>query len=206
MTEKEKMIRGELYLAGDETLVADRKRARRLTERFNRLGIDELEERNEILSALLGSTKGSYYIEPNFKCDYGYNIHVGDRFYANFDCIFLDICPITFGDDCMLAPGVHIYTATHPIDPIERISGYEFGKPVTIGDRVWIGGGAIINPGVTIGDEAVIASGAVVTKDVPPRTVVGGNPARVIKTIDGQKLLNTRFRSFLHDLFSCISG
>lgn len=184
MTEKEKMIRGELYLAGDETLVADRKHARRLTERFNRSGIDDLEERKEILSALLGSTKESYYIEPNFKCDYGYNIHLGKRFYANFDCVFLDICPITFGDDCMLAPGVHIYTATHPIDPIERISGYEFGKPVTIGDRVWIGGGAIINPGVTIGDEAVIASGAVVTKDVPPRTVVGGNPARVIKTID----------------------
>lgn len=184
MTEKEKMIRGELYLAGDETLVKDRKHARRLTERFNRSGIDDLEERKEILSALLGSTKESYYIEPNFKCDYGYNIHLGKRFYANFDCVFLDICPITFGDDCMLAPGVHIYTATHPIDPIERISGYEFGKPVTIGDRVWIGGGAIINPGVTIGDEAVIASGAVVTKDVPPRTVVGGNPARVIKTID----------------------
>lgn len=184
MTEKEKMIRGELYLAGDETLVKDRKHARRLTERFNRSGIDDLGERKEILDTLLGSTKESYYIEPNFKCDYGYNIHLGERFYANFDCVFLDICPITFGDDCMLAPGVHIYTATHPIDPIERISGYEFGKPVTIGDRVWIGGGAIINPGVTIGDEAVIASGAVVTKDVPPRTVVGGNPARVIKTID----------------------
>ncbi|WP_214757083.1 maltose acetyltransferase domain-containing protein [Exiguobacterium sp. s123] len=184
MSEKEKMIRGELYLAGDETLVADRKHARRLTEQFNRSGIDDLEGRKEILSELLGSTKGSYYIEPNFKCDYGYNIHVGDRFYANFDCVFLDICPITFGDDCMLAPGVHIYTATHPIDPIDRISGYEFGKPVTIGDRVWIGGGAIINPGVTIGDEAVVASGAVVTKDVPSRTVVGGNPARVIKTID----------------------
>jgi len=184
MSEKEKMIRGELYLAGDATLVADRKQARRLTERFNRSGIDDLEERKEILGALLGSTKGSYYIEPNFKCDYGYNIHLGERFYANFDCVFLDICPITFGDDCMLAPGVHIYTATHPIDPIERISGYEFGKPVTIGDRVWIGGGAIINPGVTIGDEAVVASGAVVTKDVPSRTVVGGNPARVIKTID----------------------
>ncbi|MDA5559893.1 maltose acetyltransferase domain-containing protein [Exiguobacterium sp. MMG028] len=184
MTEKEKMIRGELYLAGDETLVKDRKHARRLTERFNRSGIDDLTERKEILSELLGSTKESYYIEPNFKCDYGYNIHLGERFYANFDCVFLDICPITFGDDCMLAPGVHIYTATHPIDPIERISGYEFGKPVTIGNRVWIGGGAIINPGVTIGDEAVIASGAVVTKDVPPRTVVGGNPARVIKTID----------------------
>lgn len=184
MSEKEKMIRGELYLAGDETLVADRKHARRLTEQFNRSGIDDLEGRKEILGALLGSTKGSYYIEPNFKCDYGYNIHLGDRFYANFDCVFLDICPITFGDDCMLAPGVHIYTATHPIDPIDRISGYEFGKPVTIGDRVWIGGGAIINPGVTIGDEAVVASGAVVTKDVPSRTVVGGNPARVIKTID----------------------
>lgn len=182
MTEKEKMIRGEFYLANDPELIDDRHRARRLTERFNQLGIDAVEDRQAILKQLFG-TASTYYVEPTFKCDYGYNIHLGERFFANFDCVFLDICPITIGDDCMLAPGVHIYTATHPLDPTERVSGYEFGKPVTIGHRVWIGGGAIVNPGVTIGDDAVIASGAVVTKDVPSRTVVGGNPAKVIKHI-----------------------
>ncbi len=183
LTEKEKMIRGERYIAGDKELVADRKHARRLTERFNAAGIDELETRKAALKELLGTTGESYYVEPTFKCDYGYNIHLGERFFANFDCVFLDICPIRFGDDCMLGPGVHVYTATHPLDPTERISGVEFGKPVTVGHRVWIGGGAILNPGVTVGDDAVIASGSVVTKDVPAKAVVGGNPARVIKTI-----------------------
>ncbi|WP_214832789.1 MULTISPECIES: maltose acetyltransferase domain-containing protein [unclassified Exiguobacterium] len=183
MTEKEKMIRGELYMAGDDELVADRRQARRLTERFNRSGIDELDIRKALLAELFGSTGGSFYLEPTFKCDYGYNIHLGERFFANFDCVFLDICPITFGDDCMLGPGVHVYTATHPLDPIERISGLEYGKPVTVGHRVWIGGGAILNPGVTVGDDAVIASGAIVTKDVPARAVVGGNPAKVLKFI-----------------------
>lgn len=183
MTEKEKMIRGELYLAGDDELVADRRQARRLTERFNRSGIDELDVRKAVLAELFGSTGKSYYMEPTFKCDYGYNIHLGERFFANFDCVFLDICPISFGDDCMLGPGVHVYTATHPLDPTERISGLEYGKPVTVGHRVWIGGGAILNPGVTVGDDAVIASGAVVTKDVPARAIVGGNPAKVLKFI-----------------------
>lgn len=183
MTEKEKMIRGDLYMAGDDELVADRRQARRLTERFNRSGIDEIDDRKAVLTELFGSTGSSFYLEPTFKCDYGYNIHLGERFFANFDCVFLDICPITFGDDCMLGPGVHVYTATHPLDPIERISGLEYGKPVTVGHRVWIGGGAILNPGVTVGDDAVIASGAVVTKDVPARAVVGGNPAKVIKLI-----------------------
>lgn len=183
MTEKEKMIQGELYVAGDDELVADRRQARRLTERFNRSGIDDLDIRKGVLAELFGSTGDAYYLEPTFKCDYGYNIHLGERFFANFDCVFLDICPITFGDDCMLGPGVHVYTATHPLDPTERISGLEYGKPVTVGHRVWIGGGAILNPGVTVGDDAVIASGAVVTKDVPARAVVGGNPAKVIKFI-----------------------
>ncbi|STO08316.1 sugar O-acetyltransferase [Exiguobacterium aurantiacum] len=183
MTEKEKMVRGERYLAGDEELVTARRHARRLMEQFNQSGIDDLAIRKETLSELFGSTGESFYFEPTFKCDYGFNIHIGERFFANFDCVFLDICPIRFGDDCMLGPGVHVYTATHPLDPTERISGIEYGKPVTVGHRVWIGGGAIINPGVTIGNDAVIASGAVVTKDVPASTVVGGNPARVIKTI-----------------------
>lgn len=184
VSEKEKMIRGELYLAGDEELVRDRERARRLTRLYNQTVETDYKERTSLLQSLFGSFGEGGYIEPSFKCDYGYNIHVGSRFYANFDCVMLDVCEIRIGDDCFLAPGVHIYTATHPLDPIERSSGAEFGKPVTIGDRVWIGGRAVINPGVTIGNNVVVASGAVVTKDVPDNVVVGGNPARIIKTID----------------------
>ncbi|GAC43637.1 maltose acetyltransferase domain-containing protein [Paenibacillus popilliae] len=183
-SEKEKMIQGELYRAGDEELVRDRERARRLTRLYNQTVETDYKERTSLLQSLFGSLGEGFYIEPSFKCDYGYNIHVGSRFYANFDCVLLDVCEIHIGDDCFLAPGVHIYTATHPLDPIARISGAEFGKPVTIGDRVWIGGRAIINPGVTIGNNVVIASGAVITKDVPDNVVVGGNPARIIKTID----------------------
>ncbi|MFX3623417.1 MAG: maltose O-acetyltransferase [Ectobacillus sp.] len=182
-TEKEKMLNGELYLAADPVLVKERERARRLTRLYNQTLETEYEKRTELLKELLGATGKSLYIEPTFRCDYGYNITVGENFYANFDCVILDVCSVRIGDNCFMAPGVHIYTATHPLDPIERVSGAEFGKPVIIGDNVWIGGRAVINPGVTIGDNAVIASGAVVTKDVPPNTVVGGNPARVIKII-----------------------
>lgn len=183
MTEKEKMIQGQLYLAGDAELVADRKRAQTLCHQFNQLSINELPARKSFLQKLFQIEQTDFYIEPSFKCDYGYNITFGSRFYANYDCVLLDICPITIGDNCMLAPGVHIYTATHPLDPVERNSGYEFGKPVVIGDNVWIGGRAVITPGVTIGDNAVIAAGSVVVKDVAPNTVVGGNPARFIKSI-----------------------
>ncbi len=143
---------------------------------------DEKTERQNILAELLGQSEGAY-IEPSFRCDYGYNISLGKNFYANFDCVMLDVCPVRIGDNCMLAPGVHIYTATHPLDAEERNSGVEFGKPVTIGNNVWIGGRAVINPGVTIGDNVVVASGAVVTKDVPANVVVGGNPAKIIKTL-----------------------
>ncbi|GGI15174.1 maltose O-acetyltransferase [Gottfriedia solisilvae] len=183
MTEKEKMINGELYLAGDAELVKEREIARRLTREFNTTTETESRKRESILKQLFGSTGESLYIEPTFRCDYGYNIHVGQNFYANFDCVILDVCPVNIGENCFMAPGVHIYTATHPLDPIERASGVEFGKPVTIGDNVWLGGRAIINPGVTIGDNVVVASGAVVTKDVPNNVVVGGNPARVLKEI-----------------------
>lgn len=183
-TEKEKMLKGELYHAGDPELVRDRKNARRLTRLYNQTLEIEGTERNALLAELLGSMGKDPYIEPTFRCDYGYNIHLGDHFYANFDCVFLDVCDIRIGNHCFIAPGVHIYTATHPLHAKERISGAEYGKPVTIGHNVWIGGGAIINPGVRIGDNAVIASGAVVTKDVRENMVVGGNPARILKELD----------------------
>ncbi|GAA0133576.1 maltose O-acetyltransferase [Paenibacillus sp. YSY-4.3] len=183
-TEREKMVAGELYDASNPQLVADRLRARKLTRLFNETHEDELSRRAELLGELLGSAEENAYIEPTFRCDYGYNIHVGRQFYANFDCVILDICEVRIGDYCFMAPGVHIYTATHPLDPQERNSGLEYGKPVTIGNNVWIGGRAVIVPGVTIGDNVVIAAGAVVTKDVPPGAVVGGNPAKILKYVE----------------------
>ncbi|QED64719.1 maltose O-acetyltransferase [Escherichia coli] len=181
-TEKEKMIAGELYRSADETLSRDRLRARQLIHRYNHSPAEEHTLRQQILADLFGQVTEAY-IEPTFRCDYGYNIFLGNNFFANFDCVMLDVCPIRIGDNCMLAPGVHIYTATHPIDPVARNSGAELGIPVTIGNNVWIGGRAVINPGVTIGDNVVVASGAVVTKDVPDNVVVGGNPARIIKKL-----------------------
>lgn len=184
MTEKEKMIKGEMYFANDEVLVKERLKARRLFNEFNNTSEVELEKRTEILKMLFGNVAKNIYIEPSFKCDYGYNITVGDNFFANYDCVMLDVCPITIGNNVMLAPGVHIYTATHPLDPIERSSGYEYGKPVKIGNNVWLGGRSVVCPGVTIGNNVVVAAGAVVTKDVPDNVVVGGNPAKIIKNIE----------------------
>lgn len=183
-TEKQKMLAGELYKSWDPELMKDREKARYLTRMLNQTTEIDRDSRVEAIKKLFGSTKDNVFMEPNFRCDYGYNIHVGENFYANFDCVILDVCEVRFGDNCMLGPGVHIYTASHPINPIERNKGPEFGIPVTIGNNVWIGGRAVINPGVSIGDNVVVASGAVVTKDVPENTVVGGNPAIVIKQID----------------------
>ncbi|MCH1624283.1 sugar O-acetyltransferase [Fredinandcohnia quinoae] len=183
-SEKEKMINGEMYNPGDPELVKGRENARRLMRVFNQTIETEYSKRTEILKELFGSTGNSIYMEPNISIDYGYNMHVGENFYANFNCVFLDACEIRIGKNCFIAPGVHIYTATHPLNAEERISGKEYGKPVTIGDNVWIGGSSVINPGVTIGNNVVVASGSVVTKNVPDNVVVGGNPARIIKEIE----------------------
>lgn len=181
-SEKEKMLAGEYYSINDE-LISEMKNARRLTRLFNSTNEDEIEKRKDILKELLGSCGEKIYIEPTFKCDYGSNIYIGENFFANFDCVMLDVCEIRIGENCFLAPGVHIYAATHPLDAKERASGLEYGMPVNIGDNVWIGGRSIINPGVTIGDNVVVASGSVVTKDVPSNVLVGGNPAKIIKSI-----------------------
>lgn len=177
------MLAGESYDPTDPTLVEERQRARERTRGFNDTAPADADARRAILDDLLGATGENVTVEPPFRCDYGYNISVGDDFFANYDCVFLDVCAIEFGDECMLGPGVHVYTASHPLDPVERTSGTEFGEPVTVGDRVWIGGRSVLNPGVSVGDDAVVASGAVVTEDVPDGVVVGGNPAEVIREV-----------------------
>ena len=184
MTEREKMVSGQLYLASDPELVQARQRAHQLTQRLNESADqDPPEQRAALMEQLFGRTGKAPWIEPNFRCDYGFNIHVGDFFYANFDCVFLDGCSITIGNHVMLGPRVGLFTACHPLDPDVRASGLEYSKPIVIGDHVWIGGGAIVNPGVTIGSRVVIGSGSVVTKDIPDNAIAVGNPCKVIRLL-----------------------
>jgi len=183
-TEREKMLAGEPYDPTDPALVADRRRARRLTRRFNRTTAEATDARRRLLDDLFGSGGEEATVEPPFRCDYGYNVHVGEGFYANVGCVVLDVCRVEVGRNCLLGPGVHVYTATHPLDADDRTAGLECGRPVDVGDDVWIGGRAVLTPGVTVGDRAVVASGAVVTGDVPSDVVVGGNPATELKRLD----------------------
>jgi maltose O-acetyltransferase len=185
--EKSRMLRGELYDPTDPRLVAERERARRLTRQYNGTTASEDGRRRELLRELFGTVEGDVVVEPPFRCDYGSNVHVGERFYANFDCVVLDVRRVEFGRNCLLGPGVHVYTATHPLDAAQRAEGAEYGEPVTVGDDVWIGGRAVLNPGVTVGDGAVVASGAVVTGDVPDGVVAGGNPARVVRRLESDE-------------------
>ena len=182
--EKALMLAGEPYLAYDPGLVEERRKARRLTRLYNATTEEEAVRRREILEELLGTLGERCEIEPPFRCDYGSLIRLGDNFYANFDCVILDCNVVTIGRDVMFGPGVHIYAASHPVDPVERASGRELGLPVTIGDGVWVGGSSIILPGVTIGDGTTIASGSVVAKSIPPRVVAAGVPCRVVRHLD----------------------
>lgn len=181
-TEKEKMIAGDLYFAGDPELAADRKDARVKMRAIN--SETDAAKRELIVKSTFGKTGNHVYIEPTISFDYGYNISVGENFYCNFNSIFLDICPITIGDNCMFGPNCQLYAATHPVEPVKRNSGMEFGKPITIGDNVWFGGSVVITPGVTLGNNVVVAAGSVVTKSFPDNVVLGGNPARIIRTVD----------------------
>lgn len=183
MTEKEKMLSGNLYMANDQELKADVKKSRMLTRLFNNTTEEQKEYRAELLKELLKKTGDNIYIEPSFKCDYGCNISVGNNFYANFDCIILDVCNVDIGENVFFAPRVCIYTAGHPIDAEVRNTGLEFGKPVKIGNDVWVGGNTVINPGVNIGSNVVIGSGSVVTKDIPDNVIAVGNPCRVLREI-----------------------
>jgi maltose O-acetyltransferase len=183
-TEKEKMIAGELYNAEDPELKEGRKTCRVLLRKYNASTDDEEETRLEILTKLLGkTTNNKIKLEPPFYCDYGYNIFAGENFYMNFDCVILDCARVDIGDNVLCGPKVQIYTATHPLEAEERIKGAEFAKPIKIGNNVWIGGGAIICPGVTIGDNTTIGAGSVVTKDIPSDVLAAGVPCKVIKKL-----------------------
>jgi len=185
MTEKERMLSGRLYKANDAELGKDFARARRLTRRINATTEEQLEERQNLFRELFGGAGEGLWIEAPFHCDYGSHIYVGDNFYANYDCIMIDVCDIHIGNNVFLGPRVCIYTAGHPIDEQVRDMQLEYGKPVRIGNSVWIGGNTVINPGVTIGDNVVIGSGSVVTKDIPSGVVAVGVPCRVLREITG---------------------
>ncbi len=181
-SERQKMIDGELYFAADPELATARKVAREQMKLINQE--EDAQIRRQLVEETFGTTGTGSHIEPTISFDYGFNIHVGKNFYANFNSIFLDICPITIGDNCMFGPNAQLYSATHPLHPVKRNSGLEYGKPITIGDNVWLGGGVVITPGVTLGDNVVVAAGSVVTKSFPDNCVIGGNPAKIIKEIE----------------------
>jgi maltose O-acetyltransferase len=177
-SEKQKMISGALYRPGDPELVADRARSQDLQRRYNATIVGEKDTRAPILRAWLGSVDASSALRSPFYADYGYNIHLGRDVFFNYGCVLLDVCPIHIGDNTQIGPNVQILTADHPRDAETRASGLEFGKPIRVGKNVWIGGGALLLPGVSIGDHAVIGAGAVVTRDVAAGLTVAGNPAR----------------------------
>jgi maltose O-acetyltransferase len=179
----ERMRAGDLYLADDPEIMAAARRARRLQDRYNATRAHEDDERRRLLEELLGSFGAASEIRPPFFCDYGAYITIGERVFSNFGLVALDVAAITVGDDVQIGPNVQLLTATHPVDAALRRAKWESGAPITIGANVWLGGGAIVLPGVGIGDDTVVGAGAVVTRDLPSRVVAFGNPARVVRSL-----------------------
>ena len=177
------MLSGKPYLSFGKELFLERQHAKELLFGYNALHPKEIKQRDAILKDLLGKIGKSFFIEPPFRCDYGYNIEIGKRFYANYNCTILDCAKVTIGDHVMFGPNVSLYTAGHPIHSELRNEGYEYAFPITIGNHVWIGGNTVINPGVTIGDHAVIGAGSVVTKDIPAHVIAVGNPCKILRAI-----------------------
>lgn len=184
MTEKQKMMAQMLYDANyDQELENERLECKALCQEYNNLPIKEVERRHAFIKKILGKTGEQVHIEPDFWCDYGYNITVGERFYANHGLIILDGGGVTFGDDVFIAPSCGFHTAGHPIDYERRNQGYEYAYPIKVGSNVWFGAGVQVMPGVNIGDNVVIGGGSVVVKDIPSNSVAVGNPCKVIREI-----------------------
>ncbi len=182
-TQRERMLAGELYVAEDIELARDSLHARRLQDAFNRSAAEAGAERRRILSELLGAFGSDSEIRPPFYCDYGYQIRIGARTFANFGLVALDVAPITIGDDVQIGPNVQLLTPTHPIDAEARRAKWESARPIVIGANVWVGGGVIVLPGVNIGENTVVGAGAVVTRDLPANVVAIGNPARIARSV-----------------------
>ena len=182
-SEKEKMISGKPYKAFGEELLGERQHTKEMIFEFNSLRPNKVEQRNEILKSLLGKTKDKFFIEPPFRCDYGYNIEIGENFYSNYNLIIIDCAKVTIGNNVLIGPNVAIYTAGHPLHYEIRNQEYEYAFPISIGDNVWIGGNVVINPGVSIGENSVIGSGSVVTKDISGNVIAMGNPCKVLRKI-----------------------
>ncbi len=183
MTQKERMLAGLPYLAHLDGLPQERLACRKKVKAFNDTDPGDRERLERGIRAIFGKAGPGIFVEPPFHCDYGWNIEVGENFYANFNLVILDVGKVTMGDNVFLATNVAIYTAGHPVHPDARNSGYEYGIPVTIGDNVWIGGNVVINPGVTIGSNVVIGAGSVVTRNIPDWCVAAGNPCQVLRPI-----------------------
>ncbi len=181
-TEKQKMLAGEYYNAGDAEIQADQAAAREWMDRYNLTPGLTSAQRQDMLREALGAAGDGIAIRPPLHLDYGYNTKIGRGVFMNFSCVILDVVQVEIGDMTQIGPAVQILTADHPRDPALRAQGLEFGRPIKIGKNVWIGGGALIMPGVTVGDDALIGAGAVVTKDVPAGATVAGNPARILKS------------------------
>jgi maltose O-acetyltransferase len=180
---KERMLRGERYIADDPELAADHARAQELLERYNATRHTEQDERDRLLRQLLGEVGDGVVVKPPFRCDYGSQISIGARTFVNYGCVILDVAPVRIGAACQIATNVQLLTATHPVDPGPRRGGWESAAPVTLGDNVWLGAAVIVCPGVTIGDDTVVGAGAVVVRDLPAGVVAVGNPARVLREI-----------------------
>lgn len=187
-TEMEKMRDLEMFYNGDPEIGAVKSRARDLADQYNMTREAEPEKRLALLKELFGTCDDDIFIKPPFYCDYGFNIHVGKRFFANFGCVILDCAPVTIGDHCLMGPQTCIYTVSHPMDVKTRVANYVYGTPVTIGDNVWFGGNCVVLPGVHIGNNVVVGAGSVVTKDIPDNAVVAGNPARIIRIQEAPEL------------------
>ncbi len=183
LSEKKKMISGQPYKANDTELIQERLTIREILYDFNHTRPAESNKAQILIRKIFGQVGKNCFVEPDFKCDYGYNITVGDNFYANFNCIILDCAKVTIGNNVFFAPNVNIYTAGHPIHQDLRLQEIEYAFPVTIGNNVWIGGNVVINPNITIGDNVVIGSGSVVTKDIPKNVIAAGNPCKVVREI-----------------------
>ena len=188
---RERMLAGDQYIADDPDLVRDSNRAAILVAVFNATNGDDQPARDQILRELFGSVGEGTVIRPPLRCDYGYQTHIGARSFANWGLICLDVAKIEIGDDVQIGPNVQLLSATHPIEPLPRQAKWEGSQPITIGNNVWLGGGVIVCPGVTIGNNTVVGAGAVVIRDLPANVVAVGNPARVVRTIEGQSVIKT---------------